>query len=150
MNEYPEAFGRRKLSYIRGLFQERLIVPDCVNQLQGGIVIDLPDNGCRDYLKSIVDLEKLPSDELLIENLENLIEEHKFQRRLKRLRERDHDDTQILDAQNLLELPVFTGLDSQSRELIKRKFQHILDRPSSISAVKGRHLDHLQYDTIKE
>jgi hypothetical protein len=50
------------------------------------VVIDMPETGCEEYLKSVIDLSKLPSDEVLIENLEHLIEDHKLQRRLKRIR----------------------------------------------------------------
>jgi len=40
----------------------------------------------------------MPSDEKLIEKLENMIEEHKFQRRMSRIRAKDPSDTQLLDA----------------------------------------------------
>jgi len=86
LNEYPQTFGRRKFKYTSGLFKARQEVPSSVYALEGGVVIDMPETGCEEYLKSVIDLSKLPSDEVLIENLEHLIEDHKLQRRLKRIR----------------------------------------------------------------
>ena len=77
-NEYPEVLGRRKVKYISGKFKERQIVPENVSSLNGGIVIDMPDTGCEEYLRTVIDIDKLKPDEELIQNLENLIEDHKF------------------------------------------------------------------------
>ena len=38
----------------------------------------MPDTGCEDYLRDMIDLSKLLPDEELIQNLENIIEDHKF------------------------------------------------------------------------
>jgi hypothetical protein len=144
-NEYPEVLGRRKVKYISGKFQERQVLPESVSSLNGGIVIDMPDTGCEQYLRTVIDIDKLLPDEELIQNLEDLIEDHKFQRRLRRLREKDPNESELLDAQSIVDLPLFKDLTSQKREVIKKKFQHIFDRSSAKDVVKGSHLDQLQY-----
>ena len=50
-----------------------------------------------------------------------------------------------LDARNLIELPAFQDVDSQRKELLRSKFQHILNRPISTRLVHGSHLDELQF-----
>ena len=51
----------------------------------------------------------------------------------------------LLDARNLIQLPGFQDMDPQRKELLRSKFQHILDRPTSIRLVQGSHLDELQF-----
>ena len=36
----------------------------------------MPDTGCEEYLRTVIDIDKLKPDEELIQNLENLIEDH--------------------------------------------------------------------------
>jgi hypothetical protein len=51
----------------------------------------------------------------------------------------------LLDARNLIQLPGFQDLDPLRKELLRTKFQHILDRPISTRLVQGSHLDELQF-----
>jgi hypothetical protein len=52
-----------------------------LDHLQGGLIIDLPEMGVEEYLKNILDIEQLPSDEDLINHLETLIEKHRKKKR---------------------------------------------------------------------
>ena len=61
---------------MRGVFPSRSVLPPIVNELAGGLILDLPDSGIKDYLQSKLDLQWIPTDEDLINNLENIIEEH--------------------------------------------------------------------------
>jgi hypothetical protein len=49
----------------------------------------------------------------------------------------------LLDARNLIQLPGFQDLDPQRKELLRTKFQYILDRPINSRLVQGSHLDEL-------
>jgi hypothetical protein len=82
----------------------------------------MPDTGCEEYLRNVIDIDKLLTDEELIENLEHIIEDHKFQRRVNLLREKDLPDSHVLDAQILVDLPLFQHLNPERRKKIKDKF----------------------------
>ena len=76
----------------------------------------MPDTGCEEYLRNVIDIDKLLTDEELIENLEHIIEDHKFQRRVNLLREKDPPDLHVLDAQILVDMPLFQHLNPKRRQ----------------------------------
>jgi hypothetical protein len=55
----------------------------------------------------------------------------------------EYVDSTNLDAHNLLELPGFNSLDPVKRELLRRKFQQVLDRPLRRTTTKTNKLDQL-------
>jgi hypothetical protein len=62
--------------YRRGDFPVRLSLPKAVNSIEGGLVIDLPDEKIEEYLKKTLDLDEISTDEYLISFLETQINTH--------------------------------------------------------------------------
>jgi hypothetical protein len=61
--------------------------------------------------------------------LENLIDDH--QKRKKKSSAVTTDDPSIkLSAANVVELPGLSNIDAARKEMIRKKFQEILDRPN--------------------
>jgi hypothetical protein len=54
-----------------------------LEHLQGGLIIDMPETGVEDYLRTVLDLDWLPSDEDLINHLETLLEQHRERKRIQ-------------------------------------------------------------------
>ena len=50
-----------------------------------------------------------------------------------------------LSAVNVLEMPGLTSLDSERKELLRKRFQEIIDRPTVFSFSRANQLDQLQY-----
>jgi hypothetical protein len=134
----------QKKKYTRGIFPVRGVgLPPVVDELSGGLILDLPDHNIKEYLQSKLDLKWMPTDEELVNNLENLIEEHMKKRKNRALVPDEYVDSTNLDAHNLLELPGFNSLDPVKRELLRRKFQQVLDRPLRRTTTKTNKLDQL-------
>ena len=103
----------------------------------------MPDTDIEEYLRNSIDLQWLSSDEDLIHFMQTFIEEHQWKKRVERMNEDAAPELALLDARNLIQLPGFQDMDPQRKELLRSKFQHILDRPTSIRLVQGSHLDEL-------
>ena len=105
----------------------------------------MPDTDIEEYLRNSIDLQWLSSDEDLIHFMQTFIEEHQWKKRVERMNGDAAPELALLDARNLIQLPGFQDMDPQRKELLRSKFQHILDRPTSIRLVQGSHLDELQF-----
>jgi hypothetical protein len=60
----------KKKSYIRGDVPNRIVEDPIVEHLDGGLILDLPDEDVEAYVKSQVDLKWMPSDDDLVNYLE--------------------------------------------------------------------------------
>ena len=58
------------------MFPSRQQLPDSVNHVEGGLILELPETDVENYLKEKLDLKWMKSDEELINSLETLIEVH--------------------------------------------------------------------------
>jgi hypothetical protein len=85
----------------------------------------------------------MPTDEDLIDNLENIIDEYRKQRKNRHVA--PELESVNLSANTVLELPGFSNLDSDRRDALRKKFQQILDRPTSRSTTRNNRLDQLQF-----
>ena len=73
---FPEFVTRETKRYTRGHFLNRDYKPLVVRGLQGGVIIDMPEENIESYLLTVLDLKWMPTDEELITHLEILIERH--------------------------------------------------------------------------
>ena len=146
---FPATVIMQKKKYTRGEIPDRLVVPPVVAQLDGGIIIDLPDENIEEYLQDKVDLQVMPSDEDLINYLEDQIDDHQ-NRKKNSSDDPAGDPSKKLSAISLVELPGLSSIDTTRKEMIRKKFQDILDRPTRSSFSRSNQLDQLQYQVSHE
>lgn len=113
----------QKRKYIRGLFPVRTELPPGIEELSGGLILDLPDSNIKEYLQKKLDLRWMPTDEDLINNLESMIEESSKKRKNQSALPNAYVDSSEMNAGNLLELPGLSRLDQTKREQLRKKFQ---------------------------
>ena len=89
----------------------------------------MPEENIDDYIWSQLDLQNMPADEDLINFLEDTIDKH--MKRKKTSFDAPADDPLIkLSAVNVVELPGLKDIEASRKEMIRKKFQEILDRPN--------------------
>jgi hypothetical protein len=89
----------------------------------------LPEENIDDYIWSQLDLQNMPADEDLINFLEDTIDKH-LKRKKTSFDVTANNPLIKLSAVNLVELPGLKDIEISRKEMIRRKFQEILDRPN--------------------
>ena len=74
-------------------------------------------------------MQNMPTDEDLINFLEDTIDEH-FKNKKTSFDAPACDPLIKLSAVNVVELPGLKDIEASKKEMIRRKFQEILDRPN--------------------
>jgi hypothetical protein len=117
----------------------RIVDAPLVAHLDGGVILDLPEEDVTTYVKSQVDLQWLPPDEDLVDFLERRIDDHL---KLKRSRsDAPSVDPSHMSAMVLVEMPGFEAIEPTRKDILRKRFQEILDRPTRHSIPHGTHLD---------
>jgi len=89
----------------------------------------LPEENIDDYIWSMLDMQNMPTDEDLINFLEDTIDKH-LKRKKTSFDVTANDPLIKLSAVNVVELPGLKDIEASRKEMIRRKFQEILDRPN--------------------
>lgn len=66
----------QKKKYTRGEFAQRVVPPPVDPSLDQAFILDLPDDEIDEYLWRKLDLKNMPTDEDLINYMEDLIDDH--------------------------------------------------------------------------
>ena len=89
----------------------------------------MPEENIDDYIWSMLDMQNMPTDEDLINFLEDTIDKH-LKRKKTSFDVTTNDPLIKLSAVNVVELPGLKDIEASRKEMIRKKFQEILDRPN--------------------
>ena len=110
---FPLGVSMVKKRYTRGELPDRGLEDPLLSSLNGGLILDLPDENIDVYLGQKLDLQYLPLDEELIAFLEDQIDRH------LKSKTRKPDglsvDSGNLSAKHLVEMPGFESVGERGR-----------------------------------
>ena len=84
-SKFNAQITRSKKQYNSGTFEQRISLPKSVENLMGGLILDIPLIGTKAYLSQNLDIENLCSDQELIQFLERTLEQYRANKKGRNL-----------------------------------------------------------------
>jgi len=148
-SNFPSTIDKRKVKYLLGSHLHAKVVPENIGELEDGVLIDMPVNGVRSYLESIINLESLLPDEVLVQYLKDLLEESKASKQ-KVLTRMEKLAASIVESELFTKMPehvqanIKRSLEADIRKEGQLKHKKVLLDSRKIKAMYDDHDDKVQ------